>query len=296
MSCSAELPARIEDLESGRYIGEVKEDGDRFHLYCGVNPYQRQSFNNSPLLSRHHSTSDGLLVDRSQEYQQLTGIDFNSKGLIGTVFDGELMRRSERLEFVVFDLPFYRHLDMRQIPYSERRKLLEVATRNLGTDFVRVIERRTSGLKSFFEEVVARGGEGLVIKDIYGTYGMGWAKMKKCYPVSCIVTGKKAGKGAYAPTFGSLALSVHHEGRLVEIGFVAIQETSLRERIAANFDQYVGKVIDVLIQEVHAPSSGNPCGRFRHATYERFRDDVDAHTVTFEKLKADLRKPPQYMR
>lgn len=295
--CSGELPARIEDLESGRYVGEVKEDGDRFHLYCGVTPYpQRESLNKSPLLSRHHSTHDNLLVDRSQEYPQFTGIDWQAKGLKGTVFDGELMRRSEQLEYVIFDLPFYRGLDMRQIPYTERRKLLEHAVAALGMPLMRPIERRTSGLYQFFQEVVARGGEGLVIKDSYGVYGQGWAKMKKCYPVSCIVTGKKAGRGANASTFGSLALSVYHNGALVEVGYVAIQERALRERIAANFSAYQGKVIDVLIQEIHAPSAGNPCGRFRHASYDRFRDDIDVPTVTFEKLKRDLKKPPRYMR
>jgi hypothetical protein len=296
MKCDSDLPARIEDLENGRYVGEVKEDGHRFKLYCGVSPYVRPSYNASAFLSRRPSDLDGLLQDRSAEYPQITGCDWDAKGLKGTVFDGELHPSSGK--YVAFDLPIYKGLDMRQLPYIERRKLLEhVITNVVREPTIQLIERRTSGLFAWFQELVmVHGLEGLVIKDLYGTYGQGWAKMKKCYDVSTVITGKRP-SSRHAGT-GSLNLSVYHEGRLVEIGAV-----KWGERTEADYDRLIGKVLDVYIQEVHAPTSASPCGRFRHASpakdtrgVVRLRSDVDPRTVTYEKLKADLRKPPSYMR
>jgi len=37
-------------------------------------------------------------------------------------------------------------------------------------------------------------------------------------------------------------------------------------------------------------------GRFRHATYHRFRDDVKAETCTLEKVILDLKKDVKSMR
>jgi len=304
--CTAGLP---DNLELKHLIGEEKLDGSRYMLYLGCDPYERQAGN--ALLSRRISVKDGKHVDRTENVPQITGIDYN--GLSGTVIDGEIMatdflgtnsimnsgpalavqKQEENgfLNFNIFDVPIFRGNDIRGLPLTERRKVLLEVAKRMGNENIKVIPQITTDLASYFKSIVNGGGEGLIIKDIRQGYGCGWAKMKKSYDVSVVISGWKPGKSGtkYESQIGSLALSIYKDGGLVEIGFCSGFDDALRKKMSDNFSDYKGKVIDIFAHEIQkGKSCTNGIGRLRHATFHRFRDDVSPETITTEKLKEDL--------
>lgn len=308
--CTDSLPP---DLELDFLVGEEKLDGGRYMLYLDCDPYNRCRGGHT-VLSRHPSATDGNLVDKTDRVPHISGVDY--PGLEGTVLDGEMMRegatclgdtsgilnsdadeavrRQESegmIEFHTFDILAHQGKYVGSLPLEDRRVLLEKVVTQMGNPHVMVTEQRPAtahDLNDYFYEVVSRGGEGLVIKDKRMSYGVGWSKMKKAYDVSLIVTGFKPGKGKYANQFGALALSVWHKGKMVEVAYASGMDDALRTEINDNRPIYMGTVVDVFTQELTAPSAAAPCGRLRHATFFRLRDDVVPDTVTYDKLVADL--------
>lgn len=307
--CTANLP---DDLTLDFLVAEEKLDGGRYVLYTDCDPYGRGKGGHT-VLSRKPSDIDGNLVDKTDRVPHISGVPY--PGLEGTVLDGEMMRegatclgdtsgilnanadtavaRQEAegmIEFHVFDIICHNGQYVGSLPLVDRRPLLEKVVKQMGNPYIKCTEQRDSShdFEDWFHEVVARGGEGLVIKDKRMSYGCGWAKMKKSYDVSLVVTGFKPGKGKYTGEFGALALSVEHKGKMVEVAYASGMDDALRTEINDNRDAYLGTVVDVFTQELTAPSAAHPCGRLRHATFYRLRDDVAASTCTYDKLVADL--------
>lgn len=116
-------------------------------------------------------------------------------------------------------------------------------------------------------------------------YGSNWAKLKKSYDVSCIITGFRDGINALDGMVGSFILSVYNGDDLVEVGAVKLGKNKLHEEVTANKEKYLGKVVDVYAQELTVHN------KLRHATFHRIREDgMNPGDCTLEKLKADMRK------
>ena len=279
--CEAALP---EDLEQPHLVGEEKLDGSRYVLYIGpgMDPYGRQKGNT--LLSRHHSRTEGegqgKLVDRTYELSHVTKQDYRS--LHGTIIDGETMNGFET--FNAFDVMFFCGTDVRPLPLHERRKILEKIIKLMNNESVKIVKQVTKNLAEYFHSIVDAGREGIVVKDINQPYGVGWAKYKKSYSVSAIVTGQKEGKEA--DTVGSVFVSVYQNGKLIEVGCAAGFTQKDKISMAKNFDKYMGRVVDVFAQEM----TNKGTGRLRHCTFHTWRDELDPKDCTLEKLKADLKK------
>jgi len=259
--CEASLP---EDLEQPHLIGEQKLDGSRYVLYFGYDPYGRQKNYSNTLLSRHPSRiigeDQGKLVDRTFELKHVTGQDY--KELKGTVIDGECMNGFET--YNAFDIMFFRGEDVRLLPLKERRVILEKVVKMMNNKFVSVIPQITKNLKEYFLSIVEAGGEGIVVKDLNSKYGESWAKYKKSYDISVVITGKKAGKEA--DTVGSVAVSVYQSGKLIEIGYAAGFDKKTKIAMAKNFKPFMGKVLDIFAQEMTKSTTG--LGRLRHCPRE----------------------------
>ncbi len=299
--CKAKLPENIEDKQ---YIAEEKLDGSRFVLYIGGCPYGRRTGNT--LLSRRESVSDGFLSDKTDNVPHITDVDY--KDLNGTVLDGEVFyssfletnaimnslpeeavqkQKTGKVVYNAFDVMFYSGLDVRALPWVERRAILETVVSQANSPYIKAIKVITDDKLEYFKQMIAQGGEGLIIKDTSKPYGEGWSKLKKSYDISAIITGYKPGKGKYANQLGSIAVSVYHEGNLVEIGYVSGFNDQTRLLMSRDFDAYKGKVIDVFAQEIQKVSDKNLAGRLRHPTFHRFRDDVKPEDCTSEKMFSD---------
>lgn len=65
----------------------------------------------------------------------------------------------------VFDVLDWNGLDFRDFPQKERREALEfVYERGIACDVIHLVEQRTEGIVAWFDEIIARGGEGIVAK------------------------------------------------------------------------------------------------------------------------------------
>lgn len=298
--CTATIPEDF--LTNPFYVAEPKPDGSRYVLYIGdnVDPYGVRPLN--ALLSRYVGVRE-TYVDRTGNVPQITGVRY-AREAQGTILDGEIIGKNfsvtqklmgssasecvrkqtilGQLHYVVWDVPFYCGRDVRHLSYSERRKLLVKVVAMLNSPNIHVIGQIThTEIEKRFMQIVRSGGEGVVIKDIRSPYGVNWAKMKKVYDVSFIVTGVTPGKNQYADTIGSLRLSVLKDGVLTEFGKCSGFSNVDRIRIGDNVANYIGRVVDVFVQEMAVR-------RVRSATFHRFRDDVNPRECTYEKLIADM--------
>lgn len=305
--CTAKL---AEDLDKPYLVAEEKIDGSRYVMYigAGTDPYSRQK--NNTLLSRRVSVVDHMHVDKTANVPHITGPVY--EGLEGTVLDGEMQspedfsltngimnsapaeaarkqKESGLMRYRAFDVTHYRGMDIRTRPLSERRAVLEHVISLMQNEHVVPIDQIQGDLLKYFNGIVSAGGEGIIVKDLRLGYGVGWAKMKKSYDVSCVITGYKPGNNKYAGGVGSIALSVYHEGRLVEVGFASGFDDKIRSAMSKDFAKYEGKVVDVFIQELSKASKTDLCGRARHPTFYRFRDDINAEDCTSAKLMADIK-------
>lgn len=304
--CTDELP---DDLEKDYLVAEEKLDGSRYVLYLGGNPYSESSKEHA-LLSRRVSSVNGKHVDRTKNVPHITEKSY--LGLEDTVLDGEIMGKDflctnsvmnsspmvavqkqyeEKLNYHVFDVMMFRGVDVRGYPLEKRRKILLAIVDRMNNPHVIPIEQRQGDIGSYFNEVISKGGEGLIVKDLRQGYGRGWCKKKKSYDVSCVISGFKAGTGKYSNSVGSIALAVYVQGELVEVGFASGFSDSMRIDMAKNPNKYLGKVVDIFCHEIQASkrSSDNPVGRLRHPTYHRIRDDLNPLDCTSEKLLEDIK-------
>lgn len=308
-----ELPKEFTE----NHVAEDKIDGSRYMLYLGdgIDPYGRQP--SHTLLSKRISTTDGKHVDRTRQVPHITDQLYRLE-LSGTVLDGEIFKddfgttvsiissspaqavqkqiSDGYLTFHAFDIPFFRGKDIRGLPYSQRRKVLLEVCNRLSNPHIVPVNQYTEDFEEKFREITSAGGEGLIIKDKRMAYGLSWSKMKKVYDLSAVITGFKAGKGANAGQVGSFLISVLHLGKMIEIGCCSGFDSAVRKDATANPDKYLGRVIDVNAMRINKPSPGNPLGRLFQPTFFRFRDDVNADDVTFEKLNRDLRNKPKSKR
>jgi ATP-dependent DNA ligase len=307
--CTAKL---MDDLERPHLVAEPKMDGSRYVLYIGGCPYGRRTSNT--LLSRRVSTVDLKHVDRTLNVPHITGTCYED--LFGTVLDGEIqsvdflstnsiMNSSPNLavekqkeigpvNYFVFDITHFRGKDIRNLPLEKRRKVLSEVVKRIGNPSVKLMPQVSSeeyDLSVYFNTLVNDGGEGIIVKDLRQAYGVGWAKMKKSYDVSCFISGFKQGSGKYSEGVGSIALSVYHEGEPVEIGFASGFTDDIRADMGENPGKYLRRVVDIFTQEIQDSkrSKDNKVGRLRHPTFFRFRDDLNAEDCTSEKLWSDLK-------
>ena len=281
--------------ETPNHIAELKLDGERFILYLGFDPYGRNKFPNT-ILSRHKSTYDGTHTDRSGNVPHITNVSYAS--LNATVLDGEIFlkdfdttasimgsneaealdkQKPQKLVYYVFDIPFYKGEDIRKKPLSERKQILAQVVSEMNNPHVQLIPEYKKDFMKAFTDITSNGGEGLIVKDIRSGYGQEWAKLKKSFDVSCIVTGYRMGKDK--DYIGSFAVSVYDGSNLLEVGFVSGYAC-----LEKDIDKYMGKVIDVYAHELTKQK------KLRMPTFHRFRTDLNPEDCTFEKLCDDFTK------
>ena len=182
----------------------------------------------------------------------------------------------------------FRGKDVRTLPLSDRRKLLEEVLVRMNNPNVVAIKQFFSDFDEHFKKFVSNGGEGIIIKDLRQAYGVGWCKYKKSFDVTCVISGFKEGNGKYADGIGSIALSVLKDGRLIEVGYASGFDDALRSKMTLDFPKYLGMPVDVFTQEMSKPSKDHELGRLRHPTFHRLREDFNASEATYEKLIKDI--------
>lgn len=201
-------------------------------------------------------------------------------------------------------------------PYRERRAILESFYERFikGSSmeqYIHLTERRTSDKKAFYEEIIASGREGVVLKKIDSFYIMGkkpmwqWMKLKQKDEADFFVSGYEPAKveyngknvvdwpywqeinGVLRPVtknhhmgwIGSIQLSAYVNGEPTVICTCSGMSEELRATISANKTAFLNKVAKVTFME--KTEAGYP----RHPRFEQFHESKTAKECIWELNK-----------
>jgi len=290
---------------SSQYVGEIKYDGSRALMHCGIG--------GNRFTSRHISKKTNLFTEKTENFPHLKNIfvDNNLDGdFSGTIFDGELVfgsnsmdvtkitgalpsraiefqRQNGWLNYVIFDVLMNKGQDIRDKPWSYRRAVLEGYFEDLDLNHVSITEIVKGDKKSLYEEVLESGGEGIILKDTTAPYGKktGWVKAKRSATWDVVVTNFKDAKEMTTKVDGTESISKFAElgwvgavefgqyfsGKLISFGYCSGMSDALREDMSNNKEKYIGTVIEITAQE-RIPKTG----RFRHPRIKNLRPDKKA--------------------
>jgi ATP-dependent DNA ligase len=255
------------------YLVEEKYDG--FRALIAFTPDRAIAIRN------RHGEDKGRIANAPHIEAALRAIADTIPALYeGTVIDGELVgaswsdtahllggagRTDASLRFVAFDLPYAKGADLRELPLRERRLGLITLLGELAHPLE--IAQAHTPTPDLLETVWARGGEGLIVKEISAPYLSGnrtsWAKLKRIATADAVIVGIEPGKGKYVGMTGALILGQHRDGSLVEITRVSGMTDAERASLG---EADLGRVVEFAFQEQTADS-------YRHPRFLRMRDD-----------------------
>lgn len=220
----------LKDLERSGFIGEEKYDGTRVLIIKypdgsirlqnrhGIDyTYRLTEFVEAAKMLR----AESFIIDGEAVYRDpSTGkIDFQpcqrrcSTQDIGAQM---FLRQKYPLKFIAFDILLLNQEWQIDKPLLERKQVLRKLLPYSGLALEYVPHRYD--LRAFFDEVKARGDEGLIIKRVDSKYRLGersydWLKIKNWREEICNIVGYTIGEGSRNWAFGSLVLS--QNGRYV---------------------------------------------------------------------------------
>lgn len=315
-----------EILESNEWIAEEKEDGVRMTVHVtptGLRMFSRSAGKDDPLRP----------LEKTHAFAHLKDVVFPEK-YIGTIFDTEAMapgmdsatiaghinaldgRDNGVFYFKVFDLIQEGSIDIAPLDWKFRRmkltqmfeelQLVGLRSKN-GILLVDNVDYFSAGMlqlskytirekEEFHYDIIARGGEGTMWKNISSKYREGarpantWYKWKKQDTADVVICGFTAGKGKYENQIGAvkyaefltedeiLELGIkkkHHEhmfkdGKdyyLVEIGQCSGMTDEQRLDFTNNQGSYLNRVIEVEYME------RTKKGALRHPRFLQLRDE-----------------------
>lgn len=288
--------------DSHGWIAEEKMNGWRYLMHFGG------ALDRVYLTGRRISERTGLLSEKGLQVPDLW--PNNDDNLFSyTVLDGEIfppegasfrdiagimnadpevakatIARIGPPTYHVFDILLGDGDDYRELTQIERRKILEVKVDLIDHPLIRLVPQRRPE-RAFFDEVVTRGGEGLILKDLGAEYGEGWVKVKREHTIDVVVTGFTEARfgrtGRIHGQIGALVVSVYADGVLTEVAQVSGMDDATRLEITQNKSEWLGRVVEITAQEWGKD-------RLLHPRFTRVREDADPRSCTFTKMMRDL--------
>jgi hypothetical protein len=185
-----------------------------------------------------------------------------------------------QFDYVVFDVLAVNGEDITKATTAARRAVLEDCFCNSGITLSN--PQPISLLEKVYEQGVAAGGDGVVIKNLNAPYywrplgqseerpsGVWW-KLKPSFTDDFVVTGTHHGpKGSLLAT-----LAQYHNGRLIEVSDINNFSTETEIEIVRRISK------GPFIMEVEYTSRfPDPPGALQHPRFARFRDDKDLESA-----------------
>ena len=198
-------------------------------------------------------------------------------------------------------------------PYRKRREILEqfydrfIKNTSL-SQYIHLVERRTMNKKQFYEDIIASGREGVVLKKVDSLYIMGkkpmwqWMKLKQKDEADFFITGYEESKveykgknlvdwpywqevnGVMMPVtknyymgwIGAIEFSAYINGEVTKVCTCSGFSEELRADISANKAKYLNRVAKVTFME--KTEAGYP----RHPRFEQFHESKTPQECTWE--------------
>ena len=118
--------------------------------------------------------------------------------------------------YIVFDILEKDKKPLLDLPFSERRKILENSVRE-GPHVILSVPVEARG-EEYYKAAIAKGLEGVMAKRRDSPYEPGlrsraWLKIKAERTCDCVIAGYTPGLGGRAPTFGALVLGLYEQER-----------------------------------------------------------------------------------
>jgi len=143
------------------------------------------------------------------------------------VFLTALAKEESKKDYIakcmIFDILEYNNKNVKNLPLSERLKLLEIVPK--GLKHLKVVKSYKTNHKKIFENIISdeMQGEGVVLKDLESKYmesgrTKDWIKVKGWKSDEAIIVGVTHGTGARKKTFGALILAQYRGNKLVYVG------------------------------------------------------------------------------
>ena len=296
-------------LHAGFWEAEYKFDGVRMLIF--YHPDEGYTF-----FSRHHSEVDYLPIEYTNnillsdlktpkfsfvldaEVLATSVIDESYTRLSSTVamlsMDGEDSRHLQQripLEFQVFDVLQIGGDHLTSEPLKARKRALHLLLGQLGGQ-LSAVPTITQGKERYFYDVLRKGGEGVVLKNMYAPYNpttsrdrAGWVKLKRTMSqalgrdIDAFISGAApASQGKlFEDLIGSVEVSVYVDDKPHVIGYISGMPHHIREALTSYVEgepalnpKYLGKVITINGQDI-----SNTKLRFSHCVAQswEFRRD-----------------------
>lgn len=179
------------------YASEDKSDGHRVLLHMSPEGLGKKNYLTTRVLSKR----TGLLGEKQESMPTIRDFRFNSEWR-GWVLDGELVTPDGKgtssdahsaiskgqAVLTVWDL-FHPSEEGRAVHYIHRRKTLKDFLKyHPDIPWLKLLPSRRDH-ENHLNEVMAAGGEGIILKPLNSAYGEGWVKVKGCITEDCAIIG-----------------------------------------------------------------------------------------------------------
>jgi len=202
-----------------------------------------------------------------------------AKSIFGSGADHaiEVQRQYGNAYLVAFDILSYCGKDVRDLPFAERRDYLIDAIASLYNHGIEDIisEKLVHENKAaYYDEIVGRGGEGVIVKDLRAPYIAGsrdsWIKVKKVVTRDYYIVGFTSGNGKYADAIGAILYGIKNDtGGFDILGRSSGMTDVVRWDMARNKDRYIGKLAEFGGKDINENT-----GVLIHPTFIRIREDI----------------------
>lgn len=219
----------------------------------------------------------------------------------GTILDGEVVAAGGFLEtmslvgslgsrgihsrvnysYLVFDILQASGQWVMDQPFLARRAILERSFFHMEKDYevIKLVKQFGLGYDTL-DEIWARGGEGVMLKHIKGTYRPGkrsgdWLKVKAVQTADGVILGYNPGEGKYEDTVGSIIIGQYGlpqgPDRLLPVTNISGMTDEMRYSLDHN---HIGQVVEFAYQLKTKDS-------YRHPRFKRFRPDKAKEECTW---------------
>jgi ATP-dependent DNA ligase len=271
------------------YVGQEKLDGMRAIIHItktGLRIFSRSAGVNDPTRPLEKTTAlphlallrFPHLADTILDAEILApGIDMAA--MSGAIHSNEVGHTNGQVKAFVFDVLRYCGQDLLTKTLSQRIMALDILKTRLHSPYVIFLPwaYKAPDKQKLYDDVLAKGGEGIMLKRLDALYIQGarpannWYKVKKHSTYDCIVMGFTGGKGKYNQRIGALVFGQYidtPEGwQLQELGQASGMSDAERTEMSNNPKKYIGRV--VVIKGMERLRSG----AIRHPQYGGIRYD-----------------------
>jgi len=280
------------------YAAEEKLDGARFLMFIEE---EENRFS-----SRHKSIKDGKFSEKTDNFPHLRNLNLSK--FSGTILDGEIVTGKNVMDvmsvvggspstalkyqmqhgwinYIIFDILKYNGIDITHEFYKDRRYLLnQIFSEHLyklNSDYIKLINSIKVNKKDFYNNVLKRGGEGIVLKKLNSPYGTDWIKVKRESTWDVVIIGFEdpeemttKSDGTFSRSrlaeknlIGSIKFGQYNNGILIPCGSCSGISDKMRTEFSNNSDEFLGQVMTIKAQE------RTESGAFRHPVFVRMRSD-----------------------